>query len=148
MELDGLSLPRCVDGSGTDCIQSTLVFSDSLALSQHSTSHGIAMAPSAQKKRAPVVRDLNQWIEIAKSLIDKGLGSFVWSGLTLDDWYAVLCAPQTRFIRQTFAVHAVQGITATYFRQQLGKAADNLSISLSFIPPAESEAGDDDQAVA
>lgn len=106
------------------------------------------MALSAQKKRAPVVRDLSQWIEIAKSLIDKGLGSFVWSGLTLDDWYAVLCAPQTRFIRQTFAVQAIHGITATYIRQQLGKAAENLAISLSFIPPAESDADDDNKAHA
>lgn len=106
------------------------------------------MTYSANKKCPPVVRDLKQWIEIAKALINKGFGSFVWSEMTLNDWYAVLCAPQTRFIRQTFAVHAVQGIAAVFFRQQLGKAADNLAISLSFIPPAVCEVDDDEEARA
>ena len=41
-----------------------------------------------------------------------------------------------------------QGIAAVFFRQQLGKAADNLAISLSFIPPAACEVDDDEEARA
>lgn len=84
------------------------------------------------RKREPKVPHLAHWIELASALIGQGLGDVAFSGLSLTDWQAVLCANEARFIRKKFAIAAIQGIAAQHLRSVLGPAADQMTIRLGF----------------
>lgn len=84
------------------------------------------------RKQEPAVPHLTQWIELASVLIGKGLGDVVFTGLSLSEWQAVLSASDAKFLRQKFAVAAVQGIAAQHLRSTLGAVGEQLTIRLSF----------------
>lgn len=95
-----------------------------------------------KKKRTPVVPNVKEWIDVAKALIDKHRGEELWSGLTLNDWHAVLISPETKFINKSLAVAAVRGLAAQYMREQLGSCGDRLQIVIAVIPDSEGECSD------
>lgn len=100
---------------------------------------GFQMVTTARKTE-PTVPHLTHWIELASALIGHGLGDIEFSGLSLTDWHAVLCANEAQFIRKKFAVAAIQGIAAQHVREVLGPAASQLTIRLSFDEAVSGEA--------
>jgi hypothetical protein len=84
------------------------------------------------RKQEPHVPHLTHWIELASALIGHGLGEVEFSGMSLVDWHAVLCANESRFIRKKFAIAAIQGIAAQHLRDVIGAAACQLTIRLRF----------------
>jgi len=92
------------------------------------------MAISVDSKK---VKNLDDCVYLAESLVELGLGNRVYSGFTIVRWLEVLKSKDSTDLLLNAAVGCIAGFTNNYLRGMLGNASKCVAVQIVYLTDRE-----------